>query len=88
MGLILFLIFGLIVGFLARAIMPGRQKMGWLATMLLGVTGSFIGGFIAALLTDRQVLDFHTSGMIGSVLGALIALAVAGGFFTRGTRTV
>jgi uncharacterized membrane protein YeaQ/YmgE (transglycosylase-associated protein family) len=83
MGLILFLVFGLIVGFIARAIMPGTQKMGMLATMLLGVVGSFIGGFIGALLTHSRVMDFNTAGIIGSVIGALIALAVAGGVFTR-----
>lgn len=86
MSLILFLVFGLIVGFIARAIMPGSQKMGAVATMLLGVVGSFIGGFIGALLTDSRVLEFNTAGMIGSVIGALIALAVAGGLFTRGRR--
>ena len=86
MGIIVFLLFGLIVGFIARAVMPGTQKMGMLATMLLGVVGSFIGGFIGALLTDSRVMDFNTSGVIGSVIGALIALAVAGGIFTRGTR--
>jgi uncharacterized membrane protein YeaQ/YmgE (transglycosylase-associated protein family) len=84
MSLILFLVFGLIVGFLARAIMPGSQKMGTLATMLLGVVGSFVGGFIGALLTDSRVLEFNTAGLIGSVVGALIALALAGGVFSRG----
>lgn len=86
MSIILFLIFGLVVGFLARAIMPGSQKMGLVATMLLGVVGSFIGGFLGALITDSRVLDFNTAGIIGSIIGALIALAVAGGVFTRGTR--
>jgi uncharacterized membrane protein YeaQ/YmgE (transglycosylase-associated protein family) len=87
MSIILFLVFGLVVGFLARAIMPGTQKMGMVPTMLLGVVGSFIGGFIAALLTHTRVLDFNTSGLIGSVVGALIALMVAGGMFTRGRAT-
>lgn len=86
MGLIAFLVFGVIVGFVARAVMPGTQKMGVVATMLLGVAGSFIGGFIGALLTDSRVMDFNTAGFIGSVVGAVIALAVAGGVFTRGTR--
>jgi uncharacterized membrane protein YeaQ/YmgE (transglycosylase-associated protein family) len=86
MGLILFLVFGLVVGFIARAIMPGTQKMGMLATMLLGVVGSFVGGFLGALITDSRVLDFNTAGVIGSIIGALIALAVAGGTFTRGRR--
>ncbi|HYP88213.1 MAG TPA: GlsB/YeaQ/YmgE family stress response membrane protein [Polyangiaceae bacterium] len=87
MSLILFLVFGLVVGLLARAIMPGTQKMGLLATMLLGVVGSFIGGFIGALVTRTRVLDFNTAGLIGSIVGALIVLALAGGVFSRGRVT-
>lgn len=83
MSILFFLLFGLVVGFIARALMPGSQKMSWLATMLLGVVGSFIGGFIGALISDSRVLDFNTAGLIGSVIGALIALAVAGGSFGR-----
>lgn len=88
MNIILFLVFGLVVGFLARAILPGTQKMGMLATMVLGVVGSFVGGFVAAMLTNTRVMDFNTSGLIGSVIGAIIALVVAGGLFTRGRATV
>jgi uncharacterized membrane protein YeaQ/YmgE (transglycosylase-associated protein family) len=86
MSILFFLVFGLVVGFIARALMPGSQKMGLLATMLLGVVGSFIGGFIGALITDSRVLDFNTAGVIGSVIGALIALLVAGGRFGRGVH--
>jgi uncharacterized membrane protein YeaQ/YmgE (transglycosylase-associated protein family) len=88
MGIILFLVFGLIVGFLARAIMPGTQKMGMVATMVLGVIGSFIGGFLGALVTDSRVTDFNTAGLIGSVIGALIALVVAGSIGGRGRRAI
>lgn len=88
MNIILFLVFGLVVGFIARAVMPGSQKMSMLATMLLGVVGSFVGGFIAALITNTRVLDFNTAGIIGSVIGSLIALAIAGGMFTRGRATI
>ena len=83
MSILFFLVFGLVVGFIARAVMPGSQKMGLLPTMLLGVVGSFIGGFIGALITDSRVLDFNTAGLIGSVIGALVALLVAGGTFGR-----
>lgn len=86
MSILFFLIFGLVVGFIARAVMPGSQKMGLVATMLLGVVGSFIGGFIGALITDSRVLDFNTAGLIGSVIGALVAMVVAGGSFGRGVR--
>jgi uncharacterized membrane protein YeaQ/YmgE (transglycosylase-associated protein family) len=78
MSIILFLVFGLVVGFLARAVMPGTQKMGMLATMVLGVVGSFIGGFLGALVTSSRVMDFNTAGLIGSVIGALLALVIAG----------
>jgi uncharacterized membrane protein YeaQ/YmgE (transglycosylase-associated protein family) len=88
MGLIGFLVFGLIIGFIARAVMPGTQKMGFIATALLGVAGSLLGGFIGALLTNRRVLDFNTAGIIGSIVGALIVLALAGSFFGRGPRSV
>ena len=79
MGIVLFLVFGLVVGLIARAIMPGRQSMGLLMTMVLGVIGSFVGGFLASLITDTRVMDFNTSGLIGSVIGALVTLFVAGG---------
>jgi uncharacterized membrane protein YeaQ/YmgE (transglycosylase-associated protein family) len=88
MNILLFLVFGLVVGFIARAVMPGSQRMSILATMLLGVVGSFIGGFVAALLTQTRVLDFNTTGVIGSVIGSLIALAIAGGVFTRGRAII
>ena len=71
------LVFGLVVGLVARAIMPGGQRLGWLATMLWGVVGSFVGGFVGALLTSsHRVLDFDTASLFGSVLGALLALAI------------
>ena len=83
MGIIMFVVFGLIVGLIARAIMPGSQRMGLLMTAVLGVGGSFIGGFISSLFTEHRVTDLHTVGVIGSVIGAMILLAIAGGAFTR-----
>ena len=73
MGLILFLLMGLIAGFIARALMPGPDQMGWLPTMILGVIGSFIGGTLGALLFGGT-LDFSATGLIGSIIGAFIAL--------------
>ena len=83
MSILLFLVFGLVVGLLARAIMPGRQSMGLLATMVLGVIGSFVGGFLASLVTDSRITDFNTAGIIGSIIGAMVVLLVASRFFTR-----
>ena len=83
MGLLLFLVFGLVVGLIARALMPGRQSMGLVMTMLLGVGGSFVGGFLASLITHDRVLDFSTSGLVGSVIGAMVVLLAAGALSHR-----
>lgn len=78
MSILLFIIFGIVAGFIARAIMPGRQSMGLAMTALLGIAGSFVGGFVGSMLTGHSVLDFQTSGLIGSVLGALAVLMIMG----------
>jgi uncharacterized membrane protein YeaQ/YmgE (transglycosylase-associated protein family) len=83
MGIILFLVFGLVIGLLARAIMPGTQKMGIGMTALLGVAGSFVGGFLVSLVTHNRVEDFNTAGVIGSIVGALLVLFLAGSMSGR-----
>ena len=74
-GLILFLVMGLIAGFIARALVPGPDSMGWVGTMILGVVGSFIGGTLAALLFGGT-LELSAAGIIGSIIGAIIALLI------------
>ena len=78
MSLLLFLVFGIVAGLIARAIMPGKQGMGIIMTGVLGIAGSLVGGFVGSLVTGDSVLDFHTSGIIGSVLGALAVLFIMG----------
>ena len=75
MGLIVFLIVGLIAGFIARALVPGRDPMGWMGTMILGIIGSFVGGTLAALLFGGT-LDISPSGLVGSVIGAIVVLLI------------
>lgn len=72
------IIIGLIAGFLARAIVPGRDAMGIGGTILLGIVGSFVGGFLADLLFRGDANDsaLHTAGLIGSTLGAILCLLV------------
>lgn len=78
MSLIAFLIIGLLAGLIARALMPGPQPMGLLATMALGCAGSFIGGMMGSFFSYRgSWLDFHPTGLIWSTLGALVLLALA-----------
>ncbi|MBX3200343.1 MAG: GlsB/YeaQ/YmgE family stress response membrane protein [Labilithrix sp.] len=76
MSILLFILFGLIVGFLARAIMPGRQSMGFVATALIGIAGSFLGGIVGNLISHRPILQLHTAGFVGSLIGALVVLAI------------
>ena len=71
------IIIGAIAGFLARALVPGKDSMGVVATIVLGIVGSFVGGFLASLLFGRDGGSLlHPSGLIGSVIGAIIALLV------------
>jgi uncharacterized membrane protein YeaQ/YmgE (transglycosylase-associated protein family) len=83
MGLIGTLIVGLLVGALARFIMPGEQKMGWILTILLGIGGSFIAGFVGQALGWYQA--GQGAGWIASVVGALVLLFAVNKF--RGGST-
>jgi len=74
-AILVWCVFGLIVGFIARALYPGRQSMGLGNTMILGITGSLVGGFIAWAVNggpDRGVFD--GAGWIMSIVGALIVV--------------
>jgi uncharacterized membrane protein YeaQ/YmgE (transglycosylase-associated protein family) len=75
MGIIGFVIVGLIAGFIARALVPGPDPMGWLGTMILGIVGSFVGGTLAALVFGGT-LELSASGIIGSIVGAIIVLLI------------
>lgn len=78
MSVLAFILFGLVVGLIARAVMPGRHTMGLLATTLLGIGGSFIGGLVGSVIDGGPLLQLHTAGIIGSVLGALLVMLLVG----------
>jgi uncharacterized membrane protein YeaQ/YmgE (transglycosylase-associated protein family) len=82
MYLLAFLIFGFVVGLIARAIFPGTQRLGLLMTTLLGVAGSLIGGILGNMLFGGRWDHPMTAGWIGSILGAMLLLAIA----SRGRR--
>ena len=71
-------IIGLIAGFIARALVPGRDPMGVLGTILLGIVGSFVGGFLGYVLFGKDVTPgaIQPSGIVGSIIGAVIVLMV------------
>ena len=84
------IILGVVAGFLGRAIMPGRDAMGFIPTILLGLAGSLVGFFIfTELLGIGDTQAFDLGGLIGAVLGVLLLLgiyrAVAGGSRSRTT---
>ncbi len=72
MNIIGMLIFGLIVGAIAKFLMPGRDPGGWIVTILLGVAGSFVGGFLANALGHGS--NNQMAGWIGSIIGAIVLL--------------
>lgn len=72
------LIVGLIAGAVARLVVPGKQDLSILATIVIGIIGSFVGGFLGYLLfrADAQDGFFQPAGIIGSIIGAIIVLLI------------
>lgn len=73
---IVLIIVGLIAGLLARLLLPGRDPIGLLGTIVLGIAGSFVGGFLANMIQYHtfSIHQFHPTGIIGSVIGAFLLL--------------
>jgi uncharacterized membrane protein YeaQ/YmgE (transglycosylase-associated protein family) len=88
MGIIAWIVFGFIVGLIARALVPGRQGMGFVMTTVLGVAGSLIGGVVASALWGGSATRFEPSGFIGSLVGAILLLLIAGMVMRPRHRTV
>jgi uncharacterized membrane protein YeaQ/YmgE (transglycosylase-associated protein family) len=78
MGIIAWIVFGFVIGLLARAVVPGRQSMGFIMTTVLGVAGSLIGGLVAAAITGSPITELRGAGFLGSLVGAVLLLAIAG----------
>jgi uncharacterized membrane protein YeaQ/YmgE (transglycosylase-associated protein family) len=73
MGIVGWIVAGLVVGALARLLLPGPDPVGCLGTILIGVGGSFVGGLLASLIFERD-LQLRPTGLIGSVIGAMLLL--------------
>ena len=72
-----FIVAGLIIGLLARLLLPGRQRIGLLWTLVLGVLGSVVGGVVANAVGSGDIMELNVFGFIVAVLAAVALLAVA-----------
>lgn len=77
-NILLWIAFGLVAGIIARFLMPGKDPMGWIMTILLGVAGSFVGGFLGQLIFDAGSTSnsFSIGNMFTAVVGAILLLAI------------
>ncbi len=85
--IIAYIVIGLIGGAIAKAILPGKQGGGWIATILLGIVGALLGGFLGGLLFGVNYNDiFSWQGLITSIVGALLVLVIWGFVSKRSSR--
>jgi uncharacterized membrane protein YeaQ/YmgE (transglycosylase-associated protein family) len=73
MSILGWILFGLVVGAIAKLLMPGKDPGGWIVTILLGIAGSFVGGFLGQMLFGQ---GNQAAGWIGSILGAMVLLLI------------
>ena len=83
MGILAWIILGLLAGGIAKLIMPGDQRGGCILTTLLGIAGAVLGGFIGGALGYGGVEEFSWMSLGWAILGALVLLLVFGFFFNR-----
>jgi uncharacterized membrane protein YeaQ/YmgE (transglycosylase-associated protein family) len=86
MGILGWIILGLLAGAIAKAILPGRQGGGWLVTLLLGVVGALLGGWIGSAIFGIGLASFFSiQTWVVAILGSIVVLLVFG-LITRGSR--
>jgi uncharacterized membrane protein YeaQ/YmgE (transglycosylase-associated protein family) len=87
MGFFAFLILGLIAGAIAKAILPGKQGGGWIITLILGVIGAFLGGWLGGLLFNAPLQEFFSlQTWLLAIAGSIIVLLVYGMVTKRSVR--
>jgi len=86
MGIIAFIILGLLAGIIAKALLPGDDPGGLIITTIIGIVGALLGGFLAAALFDAHPLDdfFDISTWITAIVGSIILLAIYRAVMSRG----
>ncbi len=87
MGFIGFVVLGLIAGAIAKMILPGKQGGGWFATLILGVIGAVVGGWVGSLIFNKPLSDFWSLWTwVMAIVGSLIVLLVWG-LLTKNRKT-
>lgn len=87
MGFLAFLLLGLIAGAIAKAILPGKQGGGWIATLLLGVVGAFVGGWLGSLIFGVGLQEFWSiQTWLLAIGGAIVVLLIYGLIVGRSSR--
>ena len=78
MGIIAFIILGLLAGLIAKAIMPGNDPGGYIVTAVIGIVGALLGGFLAGVLFDADPMDefFDISTWLTAIIGSIILLGI------------
>ena len=76
--IIAMILIGIVAGYVARLLVPGRDPMGFIRTVILGIAGSFLGGFLGYVLFNKDINEgaLQPSGVIGSIIGAIILLLI------------
>ncbi|WAC94031.1 GlsB/YeaQ/YmgE family stress response membrane protein [Mycobacterium sp. Aquia_213] len=90
MHIIWLIVLGLVVGLIARLLVPGKQPMGWVATVLLGIVGSYVGGTLGSIVFPPHQFDIHPPiqhSFLGALVGAVILLLIYK-FATSRTKTL
>jgi len=86
MGILAWIVLGLIAGAIAKAIMPGPDPGGIIVTMIIGIVGAFIGGFLGSMFTHTDYNTFSWPGIVLAIIGSLILLWIYR-MATRGRST-
>jgi len=75
-NIIVLIVIGAIAGFIARAVIPGKQDLGIGMTIVLGIVGSVVGNLLGSFIFEPHKFEIGTSGIIGSIIGAIIVLGI------------
>jgi uncharacterized membrane protein YeaQ/YmgE (transglycosylase-associated protein family) len=86
MGIIGWIVLGLIAGAIAKAILPGRQGGGWIATLILGVVGALVGGFVGGAIFGVGLEEFFSIETWLVAIGGSVLVLFIYGLVTRGSR--